>query len=268
MSGNVDDFGDHFISEFKNQIPLNMVMLTFFLILCYFKKYLKLLPTVVFFLSVAFFIIIVSATRKAFGGIVILVFFAFLPYFMKRSWKSTFAFIGLLLLYYGTSHLMESSFLGERMAEGYDRQIGLYEKGTFLYYMGDRAYMYVDGWQLFLENMWTGIGLKNFMEVGNSDFVLHTEYMVQLTECGLIGTSLYLAFNVFIIFNLVKALKRKENLNQTMLCLGLIGAILFISFTAWTYAFPIYFIALGIVIGHYKRLNNENSDTKPHTRVS
>ena len=244
-----------------------MVILTFFLILAYFKKYLKLLPTVVFFLSVAFFIIIVSATRKAFGGIVIIVFFSFLPYFMRRSWRSVVALALFYFAYQGVNYLLDNTFLGERAIEIYEQET-FYEKGTFLYYMGDRAYMYVDGWQLFLENMWTGIGLRNFAAAAQSEMVLHTEYMVQLTECGIIGAALYLAFNISIIVGLVKAAFKKVDFKQTLVCLGLIVAILFISFTAWTYSFPIYFIALGIVIGHYKLLNNENSDTKPHTRVS
>ncbi len=258
LEGNVENLGDHFISEFGNVIPLQMVILSFFLILAYFKKFLKLLPTVVFFLSVAFFIIIVSATRKAFGGIVIIVFFSFLPYFMRRSWRSVIALVLFYLVYQGIDYLMENTFMGERVIEIYEMR-DEYEKGTFLYYMGDRAYMYVQGWKLFLENMWTGIGLRNFAAVAHSDYVLHTEYMVQLTECGLIGAALYLAFNISIIIGLVKAALKKVDFKQTLVCLGLMAAILFISFTAWTYTFTIYFIGLGIVIGHYKRLNKENS---------
>ena len=142
----------------------------------YFKKYLKLLPTVVIFLSVAFFIIIVSATRKAFGGIVIIVFFSFLPYFMKRSWRSVIALLLFYFVYQGVDYLMENTFMGERVTEIYELH-DEYEKGTFLYYMGDRAYMYVQGWQLFLENMWTGIGLRNFMDVAQSEMVLHTSFI-------------------------------------------------------------------------------------------
>lgn len=266
LQGNAENLGDHYISEFGNVIPLQMVILTFFLILAYFKNYLKLLPTVVFFLSVAFFIIIVSATRKAFGGIVIIVFFSFLPYFMRRSWRSVAALALFYLAYLGVNYLLDNTFLGERSIEIYEQET-FYEKGTFLYYMGDRAFMYVEGWQLFLENMWTGIGLRNFMDVAQSDYVLHTEYMVQLTECGIIGAALYLAFNVSIIIGLIKAALKKVDFKQTLVCLGLMAAILFISFTAWTYTFTIYFIGLGIVIGHYKLLNNKNSETKPHEKV-
>jgi uncharacterized membrane protein len=55
----------------------------------------------------------------------------------------------------------------------------------------------------------------------------------------------WMAYNLLYIFFKIE---KKE----TLVYAGIFGAILFISFTAWTYQFPIYFIAFGVIIGYCK----------------
>lgn len=99
-----------------------------------------------------------------------------------------------------------------------------------LNYLGDRAAQYMLAWDLFLEYPITGIGLKNFSVMANYPFVLHTEYMVQLCECGIIGSALYLLF----MGGLFKTVFRiwKSNGRLFYICLGGLLCMLFLNFTA------------------------------------
>ena len=117
--------------------------------------------------------------------------------------------------------------------------------------MGDRSRYYVLGWKFFIDNLWMGIGLGNYALHDPFGHLLHTEYMVQLTECGIIGTTLYLLFMGWMAYNLLYVFFRIEK-RETLIYAGMYGAILFISFTAWIYQFPIYFIVFGIIIGYCK----------------
>ena len=81
--------------------------------------------------------------------------------------------------------------------------------------------------------------------------------MVQLTESGIIGVFLFLLFNVFIVKDLINSVNNDKLKRQlSFILLGGITGILFINFTAWTYAFPQYFSVFGVIIG-YNFLNKQ-----------
>ena len=151
--------------------------------------------------------------------------------------------------------MMENTVLGERFLAGEENSDKFipyqFRDNWFFNFVGDRAGYYIRGWQYFIDNPWTGIGLTNFMVYDYVHHVLHTEYMVQLTECGIIGTTLYLLFMGCIAYNLFYVFFKIEK-RETLIYAGMYGAVLFISFTAWTYQFPIYFIVFGVIIGYCK----------------
>ena len=128
-------------------------------------------------------------------------------------------------------------------------------------YLGDRAYFYIQGTTIFLENPITGIGLNNFTQVNQSNYRLHSEYMVQITEGGVVGSSFFLLFNLWILLNLFKSYKDKSDLQTIILVLlGGFAAILFINITAWTYQFSHYFICFGIIISYLKIPQSKKSN--------
>lgn len=244
------DMWEHSISDLGNMLPITLVFLGFIVILsnklnAIKKKYL------IAILILIIGIIITAATRKAFGAIVIVFVFSIMSRLLQSPSKSIKYILVLAIGYIAVNYLLENSFLGNRFAMAQESAMDSeFSNNFFLSAMGDRAIMYVEGWKIFLENPLTGIGLTHFMNVRSLGLLLHTEYMVQLTECGIIGSLLFIALYAAILNRLIKALKIKNMRDYTYTCIGVVTAILFMSFTAWTYQFPIYFITLGIVIGY------------------
>ncbi len=234
---------------------LLMMFFSAFGALQYYYKKLSL-KMFLFYLFVALYFAVAGATRKAIGGIAIILFMAILANIDSRSMKTVvFAIMAFGVAYLAFDYMMENTVLGERFEEGEensDKFIPYQFRGHwFFQFVGDRAGYYIRGWQYFINNPWTGIGLRNFAVFDYSKHTLHTEYMVQLTECGIIGTTLYLLFIGWMAYNLLYVFFKIEK-RETLIYAGMYGAILFVSFTSWTYQFPIYFIVFGIIIGYCK----------------
>lgn len=209
-----------------------------------------------FYLFVALYFAVVGATRKAIGGIAIIIFMAIIANLDFRSFKKVFfSIVSFVVIYIAFNYMMENTVLGERflMAEEINDKFIPYQfrDHWFFNFVGDRAGYYIRGWQYFIDNLWTGIGLMNFAVFDYGKHVLHTEYMVQLAECGIIGTTLYLLFMGWMAYNLLYVFFKIEK-RETLFYASIYGAILFLSFTTWIYQFPIYFISFGIIIGYCK----------------
>jgi len=241
----MDEVG-HGISEFGNIVPITIVFLVFvFSVRFVSKSVSEWIYVLVLILSIV--AIVVSATRKAFGGVVIVVFFTYLAYMKKLSFKTIVFTILLGLIAYISFLFLEDTLLWNRFAASHAKSsMSEYSDSIFLSAMGDRAIMYVEGWNVFLNNKWLGIGLRNFCNDGYYAFVLHSEYMVQLTECGIVGTFLYAMFGISIIVRLLHTYKYAKQM--MLVCFGGLLAILFISFTAWTYNQPVFFVGLGVIL--------------------
>lgn len=242
------DMWEHGVSDFGNRLPITLVFLSYIVL---FRSKLSAINKKSLYVILAFIIatVITAATRKAFGAIVIILVFSMMNNLLQTPGKAIKYLFILLIGYFAITLLLENSFLGNRFAMASEAASGSeFSNNWFLSAMGDRAIMYVGGWELFCDNMITGIGLRHYLNL--SSLLLHTEYMVQLTECGIIGFALFISLYIHIIKNLIKALKIKKWRNYTFTAIGVVVAILFMSFTAWTYEFPINFIALGIVIGY------------------
>jgi hypothetical protein len=81
---------------------------------------------------------------------------------------------------------------------------------------------------------------------------LHTEYMVQLCENGIIGFSLLISVYVFLLRKLILKILGGDS----MVIMGLFGllALLFLNITAWTYCqqYAMIFYALSIDYAYHK----------------
>ena len=251
-----DLYGSGRIQAFQGNLTILIVMfLPAFGTLQYQYKKLSL-KVLLFYLVVALYFAVVGATRKAIGGIAIMMFMAVLANIDLRSIKTmAIVVIAFVVAYLAFDYMMENTVLGERFEAGEensDKFIPYQFRGHwFFQFIGDRAGYYIRGWQYFIDNPWTGIGLRNFAVFDYGKHTLHTEYMVQLTECGIIGTTLYLLFMGWMAYNLLYVFLKIEK-RETLIYVGMYGAILFVSFTAWTYSFAIYFIVFGIIIGYCK----------------
>ncbi len=254
---------ERLIGELGNNGPLTVMFLIFFASLLYVNKWLnrkKLVPLLAF----AFFVVAISGTRKAFGAALIMTGFLIFSQFSLRTKKILLVAVLGISLYFGYAYAMGNTILGERFEQGLE--VGeKYNITNFkaLNVLGDRVFFYIDAWEIFKDNPITGIGLKNYLQHSNVKITIHSEYMVQLAEGGIIGTFLFLLFNFWIGKNLLRFINIKGYHRATFFVLaGGFIAILFINLVAWTYEFSRYFIAFGVMIIYIKKIQNENSHTQ------
>jgi O-antigen ligase len=237
-----------------NAGPLNTIYIFFFAALLFVHKKIKwitLIPLMVF----AFAVIAMSATRKAFGAAVIIT----LTFIISQIQFSAKNIILVLVLsaafYFGGNYAIENTALRERFDEGVEYGEGLNTTGIeALDLLGDRVGNYIIGWDIFKDNPLTGIGLTNYKHKGHGLLLLHTEYMVQLTECGIIGTILFLLFYFWIGKHIILIWRKNPFQSRPALWIlaGGFCAVLFINLTAWTYEFDQYFAVFGVMIGYIK----------------
>lgn len=197
---------------------------------------------------------ILSGTRKALGAIFILLVGILLhtrdgeARNMRFFFRIAFFFI---FLYFGLFFLMDNTMIGERFAETAEQSDVRFveNESTNLILntlLGDRAIQYELGYLLFLMNPWTGIGITNFISVSGFPFRLHTEYMVQLCENGIIGFSLLMLFYYFLVKKILE--RHKEYCDDITLMLFGLFTILFLNITAWTYCTTFGMIYYGLLI--------------------
>lgn len=239
-----------------NLLALNNLFIIFYAGLLYKWGELSAVKFIGFVVFV-FVVIIASATRKALGAATILLLFVVLSN-MRFNAKSFLSVLLLALtLYVGTNYIMKNTLMGERlsMTEEAGEKFNT-SNNLFLNFLGDRALFYIVGTELFYEHPISGIGLLNFTEETGTDYRIHSEYMVQLAENGLIGSTLFILFYVSLISAIFKYRRHSIFAKTTgNILLGGVVAILFISFTAWTYDFCMYFACLGTIIGATKTNN-------------
>ena len=243
------------VNTLGNELSLNVMLIIFFAGVLYCHRYISIklaIGLIVFALG----IVVITATRKAFGAGVIMTIALILSQIRLTFGSFLKVILPLLILYYGFTHVMNNTQMGERMenlneqADNVEQEYNIGDN-EFLKAMGDRAPQYILGYELFKENPMTGVGLMNFRRESGFPFVLHSEYMVQICECGIIGSLLFLAFYWGIICRLIKLINWKGNGTKIQIVmLGGVVALLFVNFTAWSYSFSTNFVVLGCVIGY------------------
>lgn len=233
-----------------NVLPLTSLSMVATAIFMYVKKWLTL-KNLVIIIILSLAAILFVATRKALGGLIIILFFLLITKYPLNNVKNFLSLIfGLLVFYVGLSFMLDNTILGERM-HGIDESANQFNTSNLriLNFLGDRAYFYIKGWEIFKEHPLTGIGINNFMYIDKLKLPFHTEYMAQLAENGIIGTILYVLFYCNIFKQIIRARKYHIIGNEYWPYLGWMFAVLFISLTAWVYSFVHYYIVFGLVIG-------------------
>ena len=246
--------GEQNLGPLGNLGSLNIMFIIFYASLLYAHKWLKT-RSLIFYTVISTSLILTLATRKAFGAALIMVIFAILSQIkisIKNLWK---LIVFIILIIYSIDLVLNNTLMGTRLTNTIDvgQKFNTTDNET-LNFLGDRAFYYIEGWNIFLENPLTGIGLNNFTKETGTNYRIHSEYMVQLTEGGIIGCTFFLLFYLWIFRNLYKRLKEKNRDKVFMVLTGGFIAIIFINLTAWTYAFPHYFACLGIIIGYLKMI--------------
>lgn len=199
-------------------------------------------------------IILMIATRKALGAVTIMVvFYVVAKFYSGSSNRIPKLFLAIILFGGAYMAIMGNTLMGRRMAE-IEKQGKKSNKTDYeiLDVLGDRASHYIIGWKAFTEHPVTGVGIKNTQALYPIKYPLHTEYMTQLAENGIIGTCLWLLFVGSIIKTIVRA-KKNIPFPLWLICLSGLTYILFVDLTAWTFAFPRYFIVYGLIMAYCQR---------------
>lgn len=255
-----------------NMYPLKTVVFFFVTSILYVERKIKTMPFIILVLFVSL-LILLSGTRKAFGAELILLIGLVLYAGGKRSlWRWTRVALTGGMLLVGVRIALDNSRVGERLVEGLDEETALawseYDiqlinnqaaNDLLIQLLDDRAIQYALGLDLFRIHPWTGIGLTNFIEESGYPYRLHTEYMVQLCENGIVGFALLIFFYVLMIKSLRKRDGAKRPRVVGMALFGLI-AILFINITAWTYNADYAMITYAIIFAYANYYDNENSN--------
>ena len=203
---------------------------------------------------IIFVVLAMSGTRKAFFGGGIMICFWILSMVNIKSVKTWLLTIVLAVcVLWGYDVLMEKTILGQRM-EIYEEQQNNnlpIDAPEFLKIFGDRSYHYYYGWKQFVANPIFGLGLFQSQvdnRSGSRSYYLHTEYIAQLSDNGIIGFALFFMMYYWIGNNLLKRLKVDKRIGMIMI--GGFAVLLFLNLTAWSWSFPHYFICLGVLIGY------------------
>lgn len=197
--------------------------------------------------------IIHSGSRNALIILLIVVFAMLLTRVL--SYRISVKFVVYLLMlgivaYFSIDFLVEHTTAGQRLLETTEQaemQDIMYHTGTFFDLLGDRGWYYYVGFLNFIDNPILGIGMWNFKYYNNASFPLHTEYMVHITEGGIIAASLYFYF----IYRIAKGLIRINIRQRTEL--GVILGLWFVSylivcFTARAFFYYQFYVIMGIAI--------------------
>lgn len=245
------------LGDLGNLGPLNSLYIVFFASMLFVHKKIGIAAFIILLL-ISFYVVIPSETRKAFTAAVIILTFFWLSQFRLTLWRMMASLVGIGIIWSGVNFALNSTDLGLRFQEGIDQS---YKWNTTnvkaLDFLGDRAVFYIDGWDIFKENPINGIGLKNYYNMGYGQYVLHSEYLVQLVEGGIIATILFILFNGWLVNKTFNLCLNSETRETGMLLAGAHVATLFIGITAWTYQFSFYYCIFGVIIGYIK-IHNGN----------
>lgn len=237
-----------------NLLPLNATCLVFVGGLLYSRQSLssKLMWAIVI---LAVGVTLLSGTRKALGAIILLLIGIILHSDSSGVHSIKYYFrlaLFFAVLFWGLGYMMDNTMIGERFAgtaEQSSVELTGSESTNYILntLLGDRAIQYEMGFGLFLMHPLTGIGITNFIPVSGYPIRLHTEYMVQLCENGIIGFSLLMLFYYLLIKKLLE--RRRMGGDITLMMFGMF-AILFLNMTAWTYCSMFGMIYYGIIIAN------------------
>ena len=208
-------------------------------------------------------LLIIAASRTAFAIFLMIMAIIFVDQIKNLDAKKLL--IGITMLIVGGGgymYVMENTTLGERLEKTSEQSENKDLKtGTFVDAMGDRGPFYFFGFLEFQKEPIHGIGLTNFGKKAvwgwyRHSLVLHSEYMVQLCECGIIGFTLFMAFLYSLWSRIRQASYRYLNVPKIVLY-GALFTTMFIALFFWTYDRFYIFILYGIIIGYTRLCKNK-----------
>ncbi len=207
-----------------------------------------------FILFIAIYTIFITGSRKNFISLVLLLIGYIYIYRSFSKVKNIFKYsFFLIIIGFSMIWILNNTLTGERLIDSYYKTISHSQSGDKEMMFDSRARYYVHGWQLFKEHPINGIGLRNFQNYDYVNNSLHTEYMSQITEGGLIGTFLFLYFYAYILLRLFKIRKKQNDLKRLTEFYILLLIIMFVLFFGtWIYRTPMMWVFIALAIRFIK----------------
>ncbi len=205
------------------------------------------------FAAIALFSIFLTASRKTYIALILLamgfVYIVRSRYLIKNV---MLGFLASIIIFIGIAWSLEKTVLGERFISSYERTLNAKK----IEYMFDhRMGYYVNGWILFKEHPINGIGLRNYPYFNRSFHFLHTEYVVQLTECGLIGVFIFVFFYGHIMKWLLLIRRRTEPYKKIAEMHILSLLLMFtLFFGSWVYNIPMMWVLIAFAVRFIKEV--------------
>lgn len=192
-----------------NELSLLVSLLVIIISIRYIRKEINLFYLILLLILPTYYTIF-SGSRMAFGSFLILIMGLIFSFKERLGVIKIIKYLFIISIFSLLVFIvLENTIVGERLLNTAEQSsealIDNPAEGTIFEYYGDRGVYYILGWQIFLANPIFGIGLRNFIEYWSQ--VSHVEYMIQLSELGIIGFIIYVMFNSMILKNLIK--KRK-----------------------------------------------------------
>lgn len=275
------DEGRYGLGGLGNLYPLHAVCFLFVSTVLFAEKKIDMTLLLVL-IAVISVLVLLSGSRKSFGAEAILLLGIVINNGKKKNVWTWIRIVVLgTILVYGIMYVMNNTLVGERIlasADDEDFYVQLVENDKINNYLmlllGDRAIMYEMGIELFHEHFWTGIGLTNFMDISGYELRIHSEYIVQLCENGIIGFALLMLYYVLLIIGLVRN-RKGDNKNKIGVVLFGLIALLFLNLTCWTYCqnFAMVYYAIVLMYACFDsktktvESNDENCDTSPRRQL-
>lgn len=137
--------------------------------------------------------IVLSGSRTGLGIMVITLLVFLLR--KKTSVASYFSKISFVLFFViAILYILNNTDIGTRILDTTNQSENLdyLYTGTQWDLLGDRGYLFYIATPHISDNFWFGIGSNNFLStIPGALWVLHSEYLIQLLECGIFATLLY-----------------------------------------------------------------------------
>ena len=111
--------------------------------------------------------------------------------------------------------------------------------------LGDRSVYYFEGWRIFKDHPWFGVGRDNYILYNSyGPLVCHVEIMAQLAEGGIIGSLLFLLFYLSLYRKSAKKIFAPKWDKADIVYLAGPFFVILISLASYTSFRCIYFIPL------------------------
>lgn len=255
--------GHDFVARFGIDFNSNLVGFgaLFIIILLLIKKIYsnKIEKIYYLFAGLSIYTIIISASKKTFIALIIsLIFYIFISrekMLFKNIVKYTVStfIISVCILW-----VLNNTSLGLRLTDSYDRT----QHANKVEAMFDnRLAQYIYGWEVFKEHPINGVGLSNFVNVSGFSTPLHTEYMVQIAECGLIGFTLFIFFYSYIIKWLILIRRELPSFKSHAEIHLLSILVMFILFSgSWIYNNPMMWCLIALAVRFIKDVQEQRFD--------